>query len=311
MIDVRALLVRYGGFAAVNGATFSVAEGEIFGLLGPNGAGKTSTFSVLSCLREADGGQVRIAGMDLTPNRDAVKRLVGVVPQDLALYPSLSARDNLLYFGRLYGLGGSELKARAGEALRLAGLEERARDRVSAFSGGMKRRLNLAAGLLHRPRLLLLDEPTVGVDPQSRNRIFENVRRLNREHGMTVLYTTHYMEEAQSLCDRVGIMDAGQLVAVGTPAELIAAHGRGHLELRVEEGAEDLAARLRESIASPATMEAAGDGLIRIESERPQQGLASVLRAVDELGLKVAHLELSEANLETVFLKLTGKTLRD
>ena len=209
----------FGGLTAVDGLSFDIRKQEIFGLLGPNGAGKTTTIRMLSTVLAPDEGDVTIGGLSVTRESDAVRKLVGVCPQELALYPELSATDNLVFFGRMAGMGGREAKQAAAEYLEDVGLTERARDKVDKFSGGMKRRVNLAVALMSRPQLLFLDEPTVGIDPQSRSHIFETVERLRNE-GMTVLYTTHYMEEADHLCDRLGIMDNGRMIRLGRPEEL-------------------------------------------------------------------------------------------
>ncbi len=230
IIEIDQLVKRYGDRVAVNGVTFSVLEGEIFGLLGPNGAGKSTTISMLATFFLPDGGRALVGGHDVTREPQEVQRLVGFVPQDLALYPTLSAWDNLFFFGEIYGLNAAVLKQRIAEVLALVGLSDRARDAVKTFSGGMKRRLNIAAGLIHRPRILFLDEPTVGVDPQSRNFIFEHVERLNGE-GMTIVYTSHYMEEVERLCDRVAIMDQGNLLALDTTRGLIGLLGGGVIYL--------------------------------------------------------------------------------
>jgi ABC-2 type transport system ATP-binding protein len=217
MLQVDRLSKRYGDRVAVNAISFSIAQGETVGLLGPNGAGKTTAISMISGITRPDGGEVSLGGVSLVQNANALKRHVGLVPQDLALYEELSASANLQLFGGLYGLGTAELQPRAKSALTLVGLADRDADRVKTFSGGMKRRLNIAGALLHDPDLILLDEPTVGVDPQSRNAIFENLEELKRR-GKTLLYTTHYMEEAERLCDRVLILDHGQILADDTVA---------------------------------------------------------------------------------------------
>ena len=214
----------FGGLDAVDGVSFAIRKQEIFGLLGPNGAGKTTTIRMLSTVLAPDEGDVTIGGHSVSRESDAVRRLIGVCPQELALYPELSATDNLIFFGRMAGLSGREAKAAAAEHLESVGLTERARDKVDKFSGGMKRRVNLAVALMSRPQLLFLDEPTVGIDPQSRSHIFDTVEGL-RDAGMTVLYTTHYMEEADRLCDRLAIMDHGQLIRLGRPGELKAEIG--------------------------------------------------------------------------------------
>ena len=214
ILAVDSLVKKYGDFEAVKGISFAVQEGEVFGLLGPNGAGKTQTISMLTGVIPPTSGTARIGGYDITTQMDRVKKLNGLVPQDLALYPTLSARTNLNFFGRIYGLGGKDLKERVDDALHVVALTDRADDPVETFSGGMKRRVNIAAGLVHHPKLLFLDEPTVGVDPQSRNHIFESVMRLNRERGMSIVYTSHYMEEVELLCNRVAIIDQGEIIAL-------------------------------------------------------------------------------------------------
>ena len=214
----------FGDSTAVDGVSFSIGEGEIFGLLGPNGAGKTTTIRMLSTVLRADGGDVTIGGNSVGADADEVRKIIGVCPQELALYPELSANDNLVFFGRMAGLGAREAKDVARANLETVGLADRAKDKVDNFSGGMKRRVNIAIALMNRPKMLFLDEPTVGIDPQSRNHIFDTVESL-RDEGMTVLYTTHYMEEADRLCDRVGVMDHGRLIALGTPRELKARIG--------------------------------------------------------------------------------------
>jgi ABC-2 type transport system ATP-binding protein len=230
LLETRGLGKDYGSLSALAGLDLAIEEGEIFGLLGPNGAGKTTAISMMCGVVTPSRGSARVAGLDIASF--AARRLIGLVPQDLALYEELSALQNLRFFGGLYGLTGSELAARADWALELAGLRERAREPVSRYSGGMKRRLNLAAGLLHRPRLVILDEPTVGVDPQSRNHIFATIRALSAEHGMTVLYTSHYMEEVELLCKRVAILDRGALIACSTVEDLVARHGGEEVVVR-------------------------------------------------------------------------------
>lgn len=216
ILEVDNLVKKYGDFTAVKGISFSVEEGEVFGLLGPNGAGKTQTISMLTGVIPPTSGTARIGGYDITKEMDQVKKVNGLVPQDLALYPTLSARVNLNFFGRIYGLRGKELKNRVDDVLQIVALTEHADQAIDKYSGGMKRRVNIAAGLIHQPRLLFLDEPTVGVDPQSRNQIFESVTHLNHERGMSVVYTCHYMEEVETLCNRVAIIDQGEIIALDT-----------------------------------------------------------------------------------------------
>ncbi len=219
ILEAQNLVKNYDDFTAVKGISFDIKEGEIFSLLGPNGAGKTTTISMLSTLYTPTSGDATIGGHSITKDPMAVKRVIGVVPQDLALYEDLTAKENLIFWGQMYGLGGKSLNSRVDEVLEQIGLTDKAKNTVKTYSGGMKRRVNIGVGLLHKPRLLFMDEPTVGIDPQSRRAILDTVKDLNK-HGMTVLYTTHYMEEAQELSDRVGIIDHGELIALGTQDEL-------------------------------------------------------------------------------------------
>src|SRR5437867_3127935 len=244
ILEVIDLHHRYDRTVALDGVTFQVAEGEMFGLLGPNGAGKTTLLSIVSCLLDANGGEARIHGRKTQPSDKELRRQIGIVPQELALYDELSARENLAFFARLYGLAGARLAGRVEQVLTAIGLADRADQRVATFSGGMKRRLNLGAALVHEPRLLLLDEPTTGVDPQSRNHIFEEIRRLNRA-GVTVVYTSHYMEEVQALCPRVGILDHGRLIACDDVPQLLRKQD-GLIRFRVPEVTAALRARLRQ-----------------------------------------------------------------
>ncbi|MBW6466346.1 MAG: ATP-binding cassette domain-containing protein, partial [Brevefilum sp.] len=225
ILEVQNLVKKYGDLRAVNGISFSVQEGEIFSLLGPNGAGKTTTISILSTLFAPTAGDAFVCGHSVTKEPMAVKRAIGVVPQEIALYEDLTALENLNFWGKMYGLSGGELSSRIDEVLEQIGLKDRAKQRIKTYSGGMKRRVNIGVGLLHKPRLLFMDEPTVGIDPQSRRAILDSVKELNRS-GMTILYTTHYMEEAQELSDRVGIIDHGELIALGTQKELTAQVGQ-------------------------------------------------------------------------------------
>jgi ABC-2 type transport system ATP-binding protein len=309
IIEAQSLVKRYGTAEAVKGLSFAIRQGEIFGFLGPNGAGKTTTISMLSCLMEPSAGTASVAGYDVVKASSEVKRRIGLVPQELALYDTLSACDNLDYFGRIYGLHGRDLRRRVDEVLEMVGLSERARAAVKTYSGGMKRRLNIAAGLLHHPEVLFLDEPTVGVDPQSRNAIFEHVEQM-RDAGMTILYTTHYMEEAERLCNRVAIIDEGRIVALDTPRKLIADLGEGIIHLGVANGMTDgILGRIR---ALPEVKNVARfDGKVRVEAARAQATLIRLLELFNSTDTDVTALEVLEPNLETVFLHLTGKRLRE
>jgi ABC-2 type transport system ATP-binding protein len=309
ILIAQELRKSYGDHEAVKGISLQVARGEVFGLLGPNGAGKTTTISMLTGLLEPTGGKIVVDGLDLAQHTTEVKARLGLVPQELALYPTLTARQNLMFFGRIYSLKGKELRQRVDEVLEMIGLAERADEPIQNYSGGMKRRVNIGAGLLHKPQVLFLDEPTVGVDPQSRNAIFESVETLNRG-GMSVIYTTHYMEEAQRLCHRVAIVDEGTLIALDTPTALIRSLGGGVLMIGVGDGApEDLVDRIA---GVPAVKSATrSDGKLKIETQRLQEALMGTLDITNQLDVRITSLEILEANLESVFLHLTGKKLRE
>lgn len=309
VLEVDGLTRRFGDLVAVDGVGFHIAEGETYGLLGPNGAGKTTTISMVCGLLEPDAGTVHVAGQAMTTTTPDTKRHLGFVPQDLAVYPDLTGRENLRFFGRVQGLARDELGPRVDEVLEVVGLADRGDDRVDEYSGGMKRRLNIAVGLLHRPRLLLLDEPTVGVDPQSRNAILESVAELAGS-GMSVLYTTHYMEEAERLCDRVGIIDHGRLQAEGTRRELVAR--TGDLDRVVVSGRGDDAAAASALADQPEVTEATPteDGVL-VTLRDAGAHLAHVLQVVGATGFEVTGVEVREPDLEAVFLHLTGRALRD
>ncbi len=311
ILEVHDLVKKYGDFAAVKGISFDIREGEIFSLLGPNGAGKTTTISVLSTLYAATSGDAVIAGHSVTGDPMAVRHVIGVVPQELALYDDLTARENLAFWGQMYDLGGKALAARIAEVLEQIGLADKSNQRVKTYSGGMKRRVNIGVGLLHRPRLLFMDEPTVGIDPQSRRAILDSVKALNRQ-GMTVLYTTHYMEEAQELSDRVGIIDHGELIALGTQAELRRQVGENDavvLHIGDGEDGEPLAAAVR-AIGGVLQAQVAGQAITVIAAEA-EEILAPAITAANQAGVKIRSVEIKEPDLEAVFLHLTGRALRD
>jgi ABC-2 type transport system ATP-binding protein len=306
-LEVVRLHKRYGQTVALEEVSFAVEEGELFGLLGPNGAGKTTLLSIASGLLSPTSGEVRVLGRTLRPGDLEARRAVGIVPQELAVYGELTARENLHFFGELYGVRGPALAKRVDEVLAAVGLADRAGGRVDSFSGGMKRRLNLGAALVHRPRLLLLDEPTVGVDPQSRNHIFEEVRRLNAD-GVTVVYTSHYMEEVQSLCRRVGIIDHGRLVACDTLAGLLR-RVRGVIRFRAAPLTPALLARLA-ALPDAKLAERDGRGL-ELECGDVKAALVRLLALLNEAQAELHSLETEEPNLERVFFDLTHKALRD
>jgi ABC-2 type transport system ATP-binding protein len=311
ILEVHNLVKKYGDFTAVNGISFDIQEGEIFSLLGPNGAGKTTTISVLSTLYTLTSGEALVGGHSVAKEPMAVRQLIGVVPQDLAIYDDLTARENLSFWGQMYDLSGKTLKTRIDEVLEQIGLADKADQRIKTYSGGMKRRVNIGVGLLHRPHLLFMDEPTVGIDPQSRRAILDSVKDLNQQ-GMTVLYTTHYMEEAEELSDRVGIIDHGELIALGTQAELNHQVGENDtliLHLGEGENAEALAAAVRNL---PTVLGAdLSDNSVTVIAPEAEDILAPVITKANELGVKIRSVDIQEPNLEAVFLTLTGRALRD
>ena len=311
ILEVSNLVKKYGDFTAVKGISFDIKEGEIFSLLGPNGAGKTTTISMLSTLYAPSSGDATIGGHSIIKNPMAVKEAIGVVPQEIALYEDLTARENLVFWGQMYGLSGRMLNSRVDEVLGQIGLVEKAKNRVKTYSGGMKRRVNIGVGLLHKPRLLFMDEPTVGIDPQSRRAILDTVKDLNQQ-GMTVLYTTHYMEEAQELSDRVGIIDHGDLIAIGTQKELTQQVGETEtLILHIDESDDPQA--LAHSLKDlKAVLEAtATDHQVSIITPEAEDILAAVVNKANERGIKIRSIDIREPNLEAVFLHLTGRALRD
>ena len=311
ILHVQNLEKKYGDFTAVKGISFNIQEGEIFSLLGPNGAGKTTTISMLSTLYKPTSGDATIGGNSITKNPMAVKQIIGVVPQEIALYEDLTARENLIFWGQMYGLSGKVLTNRVDEVLEQIGLTDKARNRVKTYSGGMKRRVNIGVGLLHRPRLLFMDEPTVGIDPQSRRAILDTVKDLNRQ-GMSLLYTTHYMEEAQELSDRVGIIDHGELIALGTQKELTEQVGESET-LILHIGENDDATALAKSLddVKDILTASASDHEVSVVAHEAEEVLASVVTKANERGIKIRSIDIREPNLEAVFLHLTGRALRD
>ena len=307
VLSCSGLVKQFGTRRAVDGVGFEVAPGEIYGLLGPNGAGKTTTIKMICGLLDADSGSVNVCGRPLAEL--SVRGLIGYVPQDVALYPDLTARENLAFLGRLYHLRGRLLDERIAEALELTGLSDRDKDRVEAYSGGMRRRLNIAAGLLHHPKLLVLDEPTVGVDPQSRHAILERVQSFGST-GMAVVYTTHYMEEADRVCDRVGIIDQGHLIAEGTKRELVSRLGEKDRIDLVASG--DLQALVTASRGvSGVETAAAADDRVHVVAADGRSVLPALVEAAEHAGVTLNSVEVAEADLEAVFLHLTGTALRE
>ena len=311
ILEVHNLVKKYGDLTAVKGISFEVQEGEIFSLLGPNGAGKTTTISILSTLFSPTSGEASVRGHSVTKQPMAVKEVIGVVPQEIALYDNLSALENFKFWGQMYGLSGKDLSTRIDEVLEQIGLKDRAKERIKTYSGGMKRRVNIGVGLLHKPHLLFMDEPTVGIDPQSRRAILDSVKDLNKT-GMTILYTTHYMEEAQELSDRVGIIDHGELIALGTQEELTAQVGEmDTLILHLGENEDPV--YLAEALSTlPHVLQAnPTDHEVAIVTPSAEELLAPVVSRSNELGIKIHSVDMREPNLEAVFLHLTGRALRD
>lgn len=308
-IDIKNVVKRYGTTLSVDHLNLKIEEGEIFGLLGPNGAGKSTAIKMLSGLIPIDQGEIRVNGVSVAEHPIHVKRNIGLVPQELAIYETLTARENVIFFAKLYGLRGSLLEERVEEALQFAGLLERQYDKPSAYSGGMKRRLNIACAIMHQPKLIIMDEPTVGIDPQSRNHILESVRKLN-QMGSTIIYTSHYMEEVEAIGTKVGIIDHGHLIASGTQAELrklMTDEEKLMIEVEnIQDGAiEEL--RMHSRINKVVVM----DNTIEIFLESSQSYLQDVLFILSKHYIAIQSLTRAEANLETLFLSLTGRTLRD
>jgi len=309
LIEVKNLSKRYNEHLAVDNISFDVKEGEIFGLLGPNGAGKSTTISILACLLEPTSGDAFIDEKNIKKDPMGVKKVIGLIPQEIALYPTLSAKENLYFWGKMYGLSGSLIKKRVNEILEIVGLTDRAKERIDTYSGGMKRRINIAAGLIHRPKVIMLDEPTVGIDPQTRINILEMVTNLNKL-GMTIIYTSHYMEEVEMLCNRIAIMDEGKIIAKGTLNEL-----------RLLIGGKDII-RIDATNVNPNTSESLEmiddvdkikikENQIEILSDYGRRVLSLVISKLNELDVKINSVKIQEPDLESVFIYLTGKSLRE
>ncbi|RCX16295.1 ABC-2 type transport system ATP-binding protein [Anaerobacterium chartisolvens] len=309
LIEVKDVSKRFGSLIAVNGVSFEVKSGEVFGLLGPNGAGKSTLISMVTTLVRPDSGRITIDGNDVMQKSKEARKAIGLVPQEIALYPTLSARDNLVFWGRMYGLGGKLLDERVDMALEIAGLKDRQNDRIETYSGGMKRRINIAAALLHKPKILVMDEPTVGIDPQSRNHILESVLNLNKE-GMTIIYTSHYMEEVEYLCSRIAIMDHGKIIASGSKEELRKLVGEFDV-INVDianppSGLEELVQPLK-----GITKVILDGSKLSVYGKESGAMLAPLISILDESNCKIHNIGIQESNLESVFLHLTGRALRD
>jgi ABC-2 type transport system ATP-binding protein len=308
-IEVKDLYKSFGDLQAIRGASFQAHNGEVLSLLGPNGAGKTTAISILCGLLEPNSGDALVMGHSIRSEAEAAKACLGYVPQDIALYPDLSARENLTFWGKMYGLRGAALKQRVAEVLEIIGLADRQKDRVGKYSGGMKRRVNIGAALLHKPQVIIMDEPTVGIDPQSRRHILDAVKELNRQ-GMTVLYTTHYMEEADELSDHIAIMDQGQVIAYGTHDELIKLVGeqtRIDLKINVEPEKVLPGWQAVEGVFAVSTL----DSLITVLVDDSNRVLPHLFETASQAGARILNIDIQEPDLEAVFLHLTGRALRD
>lgn len=309
MLNVIDVKKRFGKNQVVKGVSFSVEKGESFGLLGPNGAGKSTTISMICGLLKVDDGDVHVHGTSVKTDPMQAKKKIGIVPQDIALYPTMTAKENLVFWGKMYGLKSKEAKAKANQILNEVGLAERGNDKVETFSGGMKRRINIGAALMHEPELLIMDEPTVGIDPQSRNHILETVKKLN-EQGMTVIYTSHYMEEVEFLCERIAIMDHGEVIALGTKQDLCRRLAGGtSIHLKVDPISERF-------IQSLNTIQNVKDVTIKEKSielfvTKPDHTLSQIVTLAVEQQVQLLSMDVKEPNLEALFLHLTGRSLRD
>jgi ABC-2 type transport system ATP-binding protein len=312
ILNVQELRKSFGKLDAVKGVSFSVEKGESFSLLGPNGAGKSTIINMMTGLYPPTSGSIRLTGVDVIKNPKQAQKSIGVVPQEIALYETLSARENLKFWGRMYDLSGKALETAVDEVLEIIGLTDRAKDKITTFSGGMKRRVNIGAAILHKPEILIMDEPTVGIDPQSRNHILNTVKSLN-QNGMTIIYTSHYMEEVEYLCERIGIIDHGELIACGTLRELretIGDRSRINISIEKESPVHIVTNSLIENFVSKEDV-LINDHLLTVFHKEPQLILSELIQLVSKTGTKITSVEIVEPNLESVFLHLTGRSLRD
>ncbi|MEI4789222.1 ABC transporter ATP-binding protein [Bacillus sp. FJAT-53060] len=312
MIKVHDIKKNYEDKQILKGISFHLKKGEAFGLLGPNGAGKSTLIGIMTGLIRSTSGTVTIGGIDLNRETKHAQQLIGIVPQEIALYLDLTAKENLMFWGKMYGLKGKKLKSRVQETLELIGLEDRGKDKVKVFSGGMKRRVNIGCAILHKPKILIMDEPTVGIDPQSRNHILETVQRLNQD-GMTIVYTSHYMEEVEYLCDKIGIIDQGSLVALGTIAELSKlVEEQREVILTIKNNKADIEKVCKYIRESYPTKDFNVEGQkFKISDQKPQEFISKLIQVLTDMKVEIISAEVVEPNLENVFLYLTGKKLRD
>jgi ABC-2 type transport system ATP-binding protein len=309
VLEVRDLRKTYGSHVAVNGVSFTVSPGDAFGLLGPNGAGKSTTIAMVSGLIQPDSGEVLLQGHSLRAHPRFVKQRLGLVPQHIALHERLTAEENLRYWGQVYGVHGARLRDNVEWCLRVAGLTDHRKQRVERFSGGMKRRLNIAVGLIHRPEVLIMDEPTVGIDAQSRNHILDTVRELNRD-GMTVIYTSHYMQEVEYLCNRLAILDHGRMIAYGALDDVrLLAGGLSTVRMDLDGDPAPALDALQQAV--PAERVEAGEGRISFHVRDPGPAVGKAVLALSQYGIAPLRIDIERPNLEAAFLQLTGRRLRD
>jgi len=307
ILEVSNLSKTFGNVEALKRVSFSIQNGEFYGLLGPNGAGKTTTINIISTISQPDTGYVKINGMDLKNHSIECKKSIGVVPQEIALYNELSAHENLMFWGSLYSLNYADLQNKIDETMSLMGLTDRKEDKIKTYSGGMKRRINIASALLHSPKILIMDEPTVGIDPQSRNLIFDVLEELHK-NGMTIIYTTHYMEEAERLCDRIGIIDHGNIIAEGTIDELReTTKAEESINIHVE-NSEHINTEKIKQIKNCLDI---SNGVITFSSKNSGKDLPLILMELNKAEVGISQIEIHKVNLETIFLNLTGRKLRD
>lgn len=311
MLELRGLSKYYGDFQAVKSIDITIHKGDIFGFLGPNGAGKSTTISMIATLLKADSGQLLIEGQDIQQNLEGFKKRIGIVPQDIALYPMLTGMDNLKFWGGAYGLKGQALKKRIQAVSEMIGITDRLSSKVESYSGGMKRRLNIGAALLHEPEMLIMDEPTVGIDPQSRNHILESVKQLNQE-GMTILYTSHYMEEVEYLCNRIAIMDHGSIIALGSKEKIKSSVLEDTFFLIELDQYDDNRIEAFKKAGLAVTFDAL-DSCLRLKRQTGLEDFSSLSAQIEKEGLSnwVTSIRIEKPSLEAVFLQLTGRTLRD
>lgn len=309
MLTINNLKKNYGDIQAVKGVHLEVKKGEIIGLLGPNGAGKSTTISMISTLIKPDAGSVEFKGIDILKDPKPIQKVLGIVPQEIALYPTLTGYENLKFWGSAYGLKGSALKEKIEVVSEIIGIKDRLKDKVEKYSGGMKRRINIGAALLHDPELLIMDEPTVGIDPQSRNHILETIKQLN-EKGMSIIYTSHYMEEVEFLCDRIYIMDEGVVIAEGTKDSLVASvNGERKVIVTYAENPNGIKDRL-DALTQVERIEVEGE-VLTLYTHSNENMMKKIIEVSSEFDIEMISIDVEKPNLESVFLHLTGKALRD